>query len=50
VTVRNADNILLLDQGMVAEQGTHEELLALRGQYYELYKAQYSELEKEMIG
>jgi len=50
VTVRNADKILLLDQGMVAEEGTHEELLALRGQYYELYKAQYSELEKEMIG
>jgi ATP-binding cassette, subfamily B, bacterial len=50
VTVRNADSILLLDQGMVAEAGTHEELLALRGQYYELYKAQYSELEKEMIG
>lgn len=50
VTVRNADKIILLDQGMVAEQGTHEELLALRGQYFELYKAQYSELEKEMIG
>ncbi|MGM0904025.1 MAG: ABC transporter ATP-binding protein [Bacillota bacterium] len=50
VTVRNADIIILLDQGMVAEQGTHEELLALRGQYFELYKAQYSELEKEMIG
>ncbi|MFZ3590579.1 ABC transporter ATP-binding protein [Bacillus sp. DJP31] len=50
VTVRNADTIILLDQGMVAEQGTHDELLALKGQYYELYKAQYSELEKEMIG
>jgi ATP-binding cassette, subfamily B, bacterial len=50
ITVRNADKILLLDQGMVAEEGIHEELLALRGQYYELYKAQYSELEKEMIG
>ncbi|MFJ5758497.1 ABC transporter ATP-binding protein [Neobacillus sp. NPDC093182] len=50
ITVRNADKILLLDQGMVAEEGTHEELLALRAQYYELYKAQYSELEKEMIG
>jgi ATP-binding cassette, subfamily B, bacterial len=50
ITVRNADRILLLDQGMVAEEGTHEELLALNGQYYELYKAQYSELEKEMIG
>ncbi|MEH7114141.1 ABC transporter ATP-binding protein [Neobacillus niacini] len=50
VTVRNADKILLLDQGMVAEEGTHEELLALKGQYYELYKAQYSELEKEVVG
>ncbi|MFD1737854.1 ABC transporter ATP-binding protein [Bacillus salitolerans] len=50
ITVRNADTIILLDQGMVAEKGTHEELLALKGQYYELYKAQYSELEKEMVG
>lgn len=50
ITVRKADTILLLDQGMVAEQGTHEELLALKGQYYQLYRAQYSELEKEMIG
>lgn len=49
ITVRKADTILLLDQGMVAEQGTHEELLALKGQYYQLYRAQYSELEKEMI-
>lgn len=50
ITVRKADKILLLDQGMVAEAGTHEELLALKGKYYQLYKAQYSELEKEMIG
>jgi ATP-binding cassette, subfamily B, bacterial len=50
VTVRNTDMIILLDQGMVAEQGTHEELLSFKGQYYNLYKAQYSELEKEMIG
>jgi ATP-binding cassette subfamily B protein len=49
VTVKNSDKILLLEKGRVAEQGTHEELLALRGQYYQLYKAQYSELEKEMI-
>ncbi|WP_064094097.1 ABC transporter ATP-binding protein [Rossellomorea aquimaris] len=50
VTVRKADVIILLDQGMVAEKGTHEELLLRKGKYYELYKAQYSELEKEMIG
>ncbi|MBM7693430.1 ATP-binding cassette subfamily B protein/subfamily B ATP-binding cassette protein MsbA [Peribacillus deserti] len=47
VTVRNADKIILLDKGVAAEEGTHEELLALRGQYYQLYMAQYSELEKE---
>jgi ATP-binding cassette, subfamily B, bacterial len=50
VTVRNADLIILLDQGTIAEKGTHEELLLQRGKYYDLYKAQYSELEKEMIG
>lgn len=47
ITVRDTDKILLLDKGVVAEKGTHDELLARRGQYYELYMAQYSELEKE---
>ncbi|MEH7349873.1 ABC transporter ATP-binding protein [Gottfriedia acidiceleris] len=47
VTVKDADCILLLDKGHIAEQGTHEELLSLKGQYYQLYMAQYSELEKE---
>ncbi|PFH89461.1 ABC transporter ATP-binding protein [Bacillus sp. AFS088145] len=47
VTVKDADCILLLDKGRIAEQGTHEELLSLKGQYYQLYMAQYSELEKE---
>ncbi|MDR7072365.1 ABC transporter ATP-binding protein [Fictibacillus barbaricus] len=47
VTVRDADKILLLDKGVVAEEGTHDELLSLKGQYYQLYMAQYSELEKE---
>jgi ABC-type multidrug transport system fused ATPase/permease subunit len=39
-TVRNADQILVLDQGAVAERGTHEELVAERGQYFRLYEAQ----------
>lgn len=47
VTVKDADCILLLDKGVIAEQGTHDELLSLRGQYYQLYMAQYSELDKE---
>lgn len=47
VTVKDADCIFLLDKGVIAEQGTHEELLSLKGQYYQLYMAQYSELDKE---
>jgi len=39
-TVRNADNIIVLEKGEVAEQGTHTELTAKRGKYYELVKNQ----------
>ena len=39
-TVRNADNIVLLEKGEVVEQGTHEELTRLRGAYYNLVKEQ----------
>ncbi len=41
-TIRNADLILMMDQGRVAEQGTHGELMALRGLYYCLYQQQES--------
>ncbi|MGF1521512.1 MAG: cysteine peptidase family C39 domain-containing protein [Leptolyngbyaceae cyanobacterium] len=41
-TVRNADCILVLDQGLLVEQGTHEELLAQRGIYYHLAQEQLS--------
>ena len=39
-TVRDADNIVVLDKGQVVEEGTHEELTARRGVYYKLVKNQ----------
>ena len=40
-TIQNADNILVLDHGNVVEQGTHEQLMARKGQYYQLYASQF---------
>ncbi len=42
--VKNADEIIVLDEGRIKERGTHEELLKLRGLYYETYVSQYGEL------
>ena len=39
-TVRDADKIVVLKDGVVAEQGTHDELLALGGEYAGLYRIQ----------
>jgi ATP-binding cassette subfamily B protein len=41
-TIKNADVIVMMDSGSVVEQGTHEELMALRGRYYYLYQQQES--------
>lgn len=40
-TIRNADLILVVDNGQVVEQGTHEELLKIKGFYEKLYQAQF---------
>ena len=36
-TIRNADAIMVLEHGEIIERGTHEQLLAMKGRYYELY-------------
>ena len=40
-TIQNADLILVLDQGDVVEQGTHQTLMAQKGFYYKLYRSQF---------
>ena len=41
-TIRDADLIVVMDQGQIVEQGTHEGLLARKGKYYDLYMTQYA--------
>jgi ATP-binding cassette subfamily B multidrug efflux pump len=42
-TIRNADSIVVMDQGRIVEQGSHTELLARRGFYYSLYQSQFTD-------
>lgn len=48
-TIKNADKILVLDNGEIIEQGTHEELLSLSGAYAEMYQHQLLEEESKSI-
>jgi ABC-type multidrug transport system fused ATPase/permease subunit len=40
-TIRRADQILVVEQGLIVERGTHEELYAMHGRYYDLYTRQH---------
>jgi ATP-binding cassette subfamily B protein len=40
-TIRDCDKIMVIDDGRIVESGTHEELIVLKGLYYNLYMSQY---------
>ena len=48
-TIRTSDRILLIDNGKVVEQGSHKELLKLKGRYYKLYTNQMVEEQERLI-
>ena len=49
-TIQHADNIILLSQGQILEQGTHQQLLAQRGGYYKLYSLQFEKDQLKSAG
>ncbi len=46
-TIQRADQILVVNDGQIVEHGRHDELMAQRGEYYDLYNSQYRMLQAE---
>lgn len=49
-TIKNADRILVIENGGVSEMGTHAELIRQRGHYYNLYTKQFREERAKVYG
>lgn len=49
-TIRDADTILMMDAGRIVEQGTHDELIARGGPYFDLYQSQFAATDTEDEG
>jgi len=48
-TVKMSDIVLMLENGQIVEQGTHDELFNMKGKYYQLIKKQISENENNNL-
>jgi ATP-binding cassette subfamily B protein len=48
-TIRSADRILVIRDGRIAESGNHHQLIALRGEYYQLYTNQFTAERSEQV-
>jgi ATP-binding cassette subfamily B protein len=49
-TIKNADRILVIENGGVSEMGTHAELIRARGHYYDLYTRQFRNEREQVYG
>ena len=49
-TVRNANCIMVMEQGRIIERGTHDELIEKEGKYYQLYTGNFAKKEETQAG